>query len=251
MKLKVVSFNIRNADDADGHSIEERAPRLASVIGKRLPDVIGIQEYKPRWEEHFEKYFLSEYEIFNKYRCDEKPEAAPILWKKGMFECLDKGYFWLSDTPEVMSRGWDVKPYKRYCEYVILRSASDGVTFTFMNTHFGFSDDCQVKSARLIHEYAEKISDYPTFVTGDFNMTPDSLGYGEMTKHFTDLNAALDNDTRSTYHGYNPERYPSTHIDYCFFRAGVKPVSRELIDDTVDGKYPSDHYGLGIELEIH
>ena len=250
MELKVISFNIRNIDDADGHSVDERAPRLASVIGKRMPDIIGIQEYRPAWESHFEKYFLGEYEIFNKYRCDEKPEASPILWKKGMFECLDRGYFWLSDTPEEMSRGWDTKPYKRYCEYAVLRSVCDGVTFTFMNTHFGFGDECQVKSAKLIYEYSRKISSYPTFITGDFNMRPDSAGYAEMTKYFTDLNAVTGGDKRSTYHGYAPERYPDMHIDYCFISNGVGAISRELIDDTVDGKYPSDHYGLNIKLEI-
>ena len=248
--IKVVSFNIRCCDDKNGHSILERAPRLYESISRRAPDVIGIQEYRPRWEEHFEKYFLDEYEIFNKYRCDKHVESAPILWKRSVFECLDKGYFWLSDTPEEMSEGWDTIGCKRICEYAILRRISDGVKFTFMNTHFGFGDDCQVKSAALIAEYAKKISDYPTFITGDFNMTPDSLGYAEMTKSFTDLNAVLDNDKRATFHGYAPEKHSDYHIDYCFFRAGVKPVSRELIDEDYDGKYPSDHYGLNIELEI-
>ena len=90
--IKVVSFNIRCCDDKNGHSILERAPRLYESISRRAPDVIGIQEYRPRWEEHFEKYFLDEYEIFNKYRCDKHVESAPILWKRSVFECLDKGF---------------------------------------------------------------------------------------------------------------------------------------------------------------
>jgi endonuclease/exonuclease/phosphatase family metal-dependent hydrolase len=81
-------------------------------------------------------------------------------------------------------------------------------------------------------------------------MRPDSAGYAEMTKYFTDLNAVTGGDKRSTYHGYAPERYPDMHIDYCFISNGVGAISRELIDDTVDGKYPSDHYGLNIKLEI-
>ena len=32
MELKVISFNIRNADDPDGNSVVERAPRLKKVL---------------------------------------------------------------------------------------------------------------------------------------------------------------------------------------------------------------------------
>ena len=53
--IKVVSFNIRCANDKNGHSREERAPRLMSAIKSREPDVIGIQEYIPMWEPYFEE----------------------------------------------------------------------------------------------------------------------------------------------------------------------------------------------------
>ena len=41
--IKVVSFNIRCANDKNGHSREERAPRLMSAIKSREPDVIGTK----------------------------------------------------------------------------------------------------------------------------------------------------------------------------------------------------------------
>ena len=117
-----------------------------------------------------------------------------------------------------------------------------------MNTHYGFGDKGQVDSSRLIYEYSKKISPYPTFVTGDFNMYPDSLGYGEIIKHFTDVNGATANDRRTTYHGYGT--VDNAHIDYCFIDEKIKPLSFKLIDETVDGKYPSDHYGFFTTLEI-
>ena len=123
MELKVISFNIRCCDDPHGHAVVERAPRLADAVIPYDADLIGFQEYKPRWEEHIEKYFGDKYEIFNKYRDDERRESAPILWKKDKFECLEKGYFWLSDTPDEPSDGWDVLGHKRICEYAILTHA--------------------------------------------------------------------------------------------------------------------------------
>ena len=250
MELKVVSFNIRCADDDDGHSIEERAPRLDKVIAPTDADLIGFQEYCPKWEAHIEKYFGEKYDIFNKYRSTERPESAPILWRKDKFKLIDKGYFWLSDTPEVESKGWDERfDCHRICEYVILETLDGGERFNFMNTHFGFGDKCQTASARLIYDYSKRISDLPTFVVGDFNMRTDSAGYGEMTKYFTDVNAVTAKDTRATYHGYYRKGNPC-HIDYCFVDGKVKPISWELLDGTVDGKYPSDHYGLNIKIKI-
>jgi endonuclease/exonuclease/phosphatase family metal-dependent hydrolase len=248
MELKVISFNIRYGDDPNGNSIKERAPRLAEITSKYDADIIGFQEYTVPWEKEIEKYY-PEYEIYNKYRSVHELESAPILWKKGKFELLDKGYFWLSDTPEVESRGWD-ELYNcwRMCEYVILKHIESGKVFTYMNTHYGFGDNGQVASSKLIYEYSKKISSNPTFITGDFNMRPTSKGYAEMVKNFVDVNGATVNDRRTTYHGYG--KTDNEHIDYCFINDQIKPVSLKIIDELVDGKYPTDHYGLFIELEI-
>lgn len=250
MELKVISFNIRCCDDKDGHSISERAPRLAEATVPYDADVIGFQEYRPKWEEHIEKYYGEKYEIFNKYRDEKKPESTPILWKKDKFICVEKGYFWLSDTPDEESDGWDTIGCKRIAEYVVLSCKESGKKFTYINTHYGFGDDCQVKSSRLIAERAKAISTLPTFVTGDFNMIPSSVGYAEITKHFTDVNTVTAKDMRTTYHGYEPAKHAESHIDYCFVSEDVTPTYRELLDKTFDGKYPSDHYGVFVKLEI-
>ena len=251
MHLKVVSFNIRCTDDVNGHSIAERAPRLHAAIAPIDPDVIGLQEYRPKWEEHIEKYFGGAYEIVNKYRSVESPESAPILWKKDKFTCVDKGYFWLSDTPEVESRGWDERyNCHRICEWVILECKENGRRFTFMNTHYGFGDAGQIKSGELIYQRSKAISDLPTFLTGDFNLRPASPGYQVLTKHFTDVNAATRNDLSSTFHGYHPEEHPDSHIDFCFVNEKVTPVDQKIIKSTFDSKYPSDHYGLEIDIEL-
>ena len=55
MKLKVISFNIRCSNDPNGNSVVERAPRLAEITSRYDADIIGFQEYRPRWEEHIAK----------------------------------------------------------------------------------------------------------------------------------------------------------------------------------------------------
>ena len=248
MKLNLVSFNIRCVDDPNGHSIAERAPRLYATTSRVKPDVIGFQEYRPKWEEPIARLYGDEYAIFNVYRSTADPESAPILWRKDTFDCEKTGCFWLSDTPKVESKGWDEMGYERICAYVILRHKPTGERITFMNTHFGFGDDGQVKSAKLITEKAADISNYPTVIVGDFNMKPTDLAYAEMTRRFTDVNAVTANDWRNTYHGYSPDE-TDNHIDYGFVNGGFSPVSHTMLRDTFDGKFPSDHYGLSMVLK--
>lgn len=256
MNLNIVSFNIRHCDDPNGNSVKERVERLYKILSERNADIIGLQEFRPHWEAYIERLFGEKYEMFNKYRAKTGDvEAPPILWNREKFDCEKTGYFWFSDTPEVESKGWDeVFDCYRICLYVVLADKETGKKVIYMNTHFGFGDNGQVKSADLLKEYSLKIQAETgvnaTIVTGDFNMNPKTPGYAEMLKHFTDLNAVTENDLRDTFHGYCPEKFKDQHIDYCFINDGVKPISQKIIDDTVDGKYPSDHFGLDIKVEL-
>ena len=81
-------------------------------------------------------------------------------------------------------------------------------------------------------------------------MNSSFLGYKQMTKYFIDVTTVTANDMRDTYHAYNPEIPTGKHIDYCFINKKVLPVSQRMMDDSVDGKYPSDHFGIFSVVEI-
>jgi len=251
MKIKVISFNIRCVDDINGNSIAERAPRLANVMSAYDADVIGFQEFTPAWEAHIDKYFGKDYVIFNRYRVDSGwLESPPILYKKHKFNLIKSGYFWLSDTPEEMSGGWDELGLNRICLFVVLQEKTSKKIFTFFNTHLGFGDDNQVKSVHLIGEYMKKFASLPAFVTGDFNMIPQTEGYVEATKIFNDANRVAVKDREPTFHGYNQKDKVKVHIDYCFVNGNVKPLNFKIMNELVDGQFPSDHYGIFAELQI-
>lgn len=247
--MKVLTFNIRCCDDPNGNSIEERAPRLKKIIDALSPDVIGFQECTPKWLGFITEYWGKEYEIFNVYRKKDNKESTPILWRKTAFECERKGVFWLSDTPEEESGGWDDCGCYRICNYAILKCNKCGKDFVFMNTHFGFGDENQIKSVKLIKEYMKKISDNPTFITGDFNMRPIAPAYAEMIADLKDVNAETAKDFNTTFHNYDLN-YKDEHIDYCFVNEGVSPLASQVIYDLVDGGFPSDHYGILFEIGI-
>ena len=253
MNLKIVSFNILCGRKPDGNSIPERAPRLKAAIGQYSPDIIGLQECRPEWYPILCDIYGEEYEMFNRYRAENELESSPMFWKKSRFECLKTGYFWLSDTPEEESKGWDeIYDCYRMCVWAILKEKASEKTFLFMNTHFGFGDKGQVQSVELIKKYKESIGDMPGFIVGDFNASPLSPAYEKLKEIFCDVNAATAKDMQGTWHnfGKNDPQDINNHIDYCFIDSKCKPISYKTITDTFDGKFPSDHYGLIAEIEL-
>ena len=81
-------------------------------------------------------------------------------------------------------------------------------------------------------------------------MTPDSPGYREMCRYFTDVNVATVNDWGATFHAYDPECELDSHIDYCFVDKKVIPVCQRIMREAPEGKYPSDHYGLFVKVRV-
>lgn len=250
MNLNVVSFNIWCHDMPGENSVDSRAPRLKKVLEKVDADIIGLQECTPAWLTHLEKDFGNEYEIFNIWRASHNHESTPILWKKDRFECLDKGCFWYSDTPDVESLGLDEWKCYRTCLWAKLQDKNTGKIFTFMNTHFGFGDPCQLHSVALTKEYNCKIGLFPTVITGDFNMRPHYSAYKAMANFYTDVNMATTKDTANTFHGNGTNQHLDSLIDYCFVDSGFNPISYRRITEMVDGLYPSDHYGIQATIEM-
>ncbi len=245
MVLDFVSFNIRCCDDPDGNSISERAPRLKKILKPIEADVITFQEVRPKWVPELERDFSDEYESYLCYRSEEKPEGLVTLWKKDRFVCTEKGFFWFSDTPEKESLGWDEK-YKcpRICSYTVLKEKGTDFTFLVMNTHFGFGDAGQVKSANLIKSYRNRYPTMNAVVAGDFNMLPQSPGHLALKEEFLDANEETACDRRATYHAYAPSPEQKMHIDYIFCDKSILPKQFLFLEENVDGKYPSDHFGI-------
>lgn len=250
--MKVITFNLRCKDDPNGNSIAERAPRLKTIMEKYDGDIIGFQEVSEKWMPYLEEYYGGDYEIFNRWRAQTSHESTPILWKRSMFECLDKGYFWFSSTPHIESKGDCAYGCYRICMWATLRSRIDGSEFTFFNTHFGFGDKYQCESAQLILDHIKAMNIKAAIVTADFNMTRKSPAYAVMSSRLADVNAATVNDTATTMHHYDPVKFANNVlIDFCFVsKENVIPITSRRIDDAVDGMYPSDHFGVYSEVEV-
>ncbi len=239
--IKIVSYNLRCGDDKNGNTIRERAERLMAVLDQCDPDVIGFQEAVPEWMEILQERLGGRYQYVLKYRAKGSQEGTPIFYKKDRFSLADTGYFWLSETPDQESKGWDAD-YYRICSWVKLTERATGKQFVHFNSHWDFTEAPQLGSAALTIARAKEQS-MPVVCTADYNMSWDAKAYQEMTAYFTDVNQQR--DPQVTYQNYGGE--DEKLIDYVFER-GFTPVSYRVLTEKPDGKYVSDHFGLLSEL---
>ena len=77
-----------------------------------------------------------------------------IFWRTAELELLDKGTFWLSETPDQVSKGWDAS-YRRTCTWAGFRHRKSGQTCYFFNTHLDndgkVAREESIKLLSLIH----------------------------------------------------------------------------------------------------
>ena len=251
--IGVLSQNVRNADDGENKNISDRAPRLRRLVKDYQPDLIGTQEVTPTWIGYLEKYFADTYGMVGCSR--EGPDATTgewvmILYRLDRFELLDSGDFWLSETPDRVSKV-EGAICSRSCTWARLKDKVTGKTLVFANTHLDHSND-EVREAQakhLMEQLGSIAGDGPLILTGDFNTNPNSPVYNIPAETLLDARRrAL--EIRSTV-GWTCDSYgaenPGRTIDYCFYSDHSVALWHKNLNDRYGG-YLSDHYGVFTEL---
>ena len=132
------SYNLRNANSADslqGDGWGNRCPIIAGLVQFHEFDIFGTQEGL-RHQLDSLKTSLPKYDYIGVGRNDGKKEGehAAIFYRIDKFELLEHGDFWLSETPEKPSVGWDaVLP--RICTWGHFKYKETGFEFLFFNLH--------------------------------------------------------------------------------------------------------------------
>jgi len=250
-----MTYNIRVAVDEGINSWENRKEKVASMIRFHHADIIGLQEALLLQIKDLIK-LLPEYNWSGVGRDDgkEKGEFSAILFRKDKFELLEGSTFWLSETPDSVSLGWDAA-YLRIATWVKLKGKNTGKVFIHLNTHFDHKGiEARENSANLIIKKLSEIKnniESPIIITGDLNCTPESEPYKIFTLLF------LDTRTNSvhpfygsdiTFNGFGNSIIPANIIDYIFVNDLVSIYQSGIIGETFNGNYPSDHMPVIAEI---
>ncbi len=244
-----MSFNIRMdlANDGNNHWRRRKSLVLARITAF-APDLLGLQECcDDEAQAGFLKQHLSRYEFYGVQRGGKSGaamEMAPALFNKSSFKVLERGCFWLSETPELPgSLNWDAA-FPRTCSWFRLEHHNTNRQLIFLNTHFDYQPVAMMESAEVLLAWLKKNAGTPLIVTGDFNAHKGSEPYFILTRHLVDAHPNDDN----TFHDYGgiDRGYA---IDWILVSAHFK-VKRSCIDDYHENDvYPSDHYPLLATLD--
>ncbi len=256
---KIVTFNLRTDVKVDGENrFAFRKGIILDKITAEAPDVIGFQEVAQAMAQFLARYLEKEYTLVGCGRkADFSCESCKIAYRKDKFELLFLETFWLSDTPRKAGSRFstDQSGCPRICTCTTLYHRETGRAFRHYNTHLDHVG--QFAQAQGISLILNRIAaDYdawplPIILTGDFNVTPDSVVYKSVIS-FTGCGAPLVDvtaDVGPTFHGYRPAEV-GEKIDYIFTNLPCDAEKSFICADEKDGVYLSDHYPVGAELEL-
>jgi len=247
--INVMSFNIRSSvkNEVDGpNGWEYRKAAAVKMLLAEKPDVVGMQEEMPDQEAYFREHLSSLYDgvAISRDPDNREDEACAIFFNKRKYDLIRTNTFWLSETPDVPSRGWDAK-YKRIVTYVFIRDKKTDRQYLVFNTHLDHKGAiAREQSLRLIADSAIAIGgdSIPMFVMGDLNVTPDAPELAPMwnTMRLAQREAPV-TDTLYTFHGYKPKK--GKMIDYIYYR-NASPLEFRILRDGYGVPYLSDHYPI-------
>lgn len=248
-ELKVMSYNIRMGTADDGtNSWQYRYPATAIMIEDQKPDVFGVQEAFD-FQIRFIEENCRDYKSVGVGREDgkKKGEHMSIFYNKKTVSLLKWGTFWLSETPEEPSMGWDAACF-RTATWALMKDKKTGRKFYYVNTHLDHKGaEAQKNGLKLIVDRIASINPdgYPMVLTGDFNIKPDN-------KALTDLDAKMSSarkiaektDDHATFNGWAKPK-PGNIIDYIYVSGFTAcPEYQTVTKKYADRTYVSDHYPI-------
>ncbi len=272
LQLKTMTFNVR----CDVPGVVEGEPdywpvrgRVMSEMFRRmdlnhfsgmsgLPDIIGVQEFTPV---HMAVFGDLGMKWFGESRDGyESGERNPIFYNSAKFAVIRSSTFWLSDRPwEIGSKTWGEQNI-RICtwgEFIDLRTSE---RFLVANTHFDHvSAISRKRSAELLWDEFDLSGGNRRkniILLGDLNNINNEVEVGLGVKEMVDGRQRGLTDSmvecgveEETFHGYGIDG-PARRLDWILHDSGIKAVTSEVLDYSLDGRYPSDHFPVVSELCI-
>lgn len=208
----------------------------------------------------------------------EAGEHSAIFYRTDKFDLLKKGDFWLSETPDTASIGWDaVLP--RICSWGHFKCKDSGFEFLFFNLHMDhIGKKARVESAFLVQEKMKELgANLPAILTGDFNVDQTHSSYKALTEKGVLVDSYETADfryaTNGTFNSFDPNNFTESRIDHVFIsplfkvkkygvltdtyrsakatgieKANAKDCPEEISIESYEARTPSDHFPVKVEL---
>ncbi|MGC9326722.1 MAG: endonuclease/exonuclease/phosphatase family protein [Candidatus Hinthialibacter sp.] len=265
--IRVMTYNIRMNTPSDGiNAWPNRKDHVAEMIrDKYQVDIVGVQEALIE-QVHDLEARLTDYMRIGVGRDNgwDQGEHMAIFFRKDRFELLQHNTFWLSETPEIPGvRSWE-SACNRIVTWAKFKDRKSDREFYHFNTHFDHrSQYARVESAKLIWRRISLLTDgLPVVLTGDFNVRETNEAYAILTgkepvgdsrsdlKDARYISKTPHQGPTSTFtrNQWTETGEPETKIDFIFVRNGFQVLSHQTPADKYDGRFPSDHLPVVVDL---
>ena len=251
--VNIITYNIRYNNPGDGvNAWPNRKDNVKALVKFHDADILCVQE---ALAEQFDA--LSEntnFDFVGVGRDDgkRKGEFSAIYFDKTRFTKKDGGTFWLSETPEVPSKGWDaVLP--RICSWVKLYDKLNKQEFIVFNTHYDHVGvKARIESAKLIKQKIQEIAPkLPVVYTGDLNVTPETEAIATIKSFLQDakeISVEQPYGPAGTFNSFDFNSELKNRIDYIFVNNGFNVQKFAVLSDSKDKRYFSDHLPVFVRL---
>lgn len=245
--VTVISFNIRYNNPGDGDNIwDNRKASCVKMAQMERPDFLCVQEAYFVQLDYLHRS-LSGYDYIGVGRDDGKQggEHMAILYNKDRYEVVEHGDFWLSETPDICSRGWDAACH-RIVTWGYFRDKKTGKHVYCFNTHLDHvGETARRESIKLITlrlKALVKDKKAPVFLTGDFNSDISNEIFKPLKKVMKQARKdAPVTDSKGTFNGWG-NAPNNVVIDHIFYKNATPVLFQTLNSDKYGRWLISDHY---------
>jgi len=255
-EIAVLSYNIRYNSSGDGLDVWDlRKTELINQIKALDPMSFGVQEATLTQMKDLEAG-LPDYDYVGVGRDDgaTKGEFSAIFYKRSELKVLQENTFWLSETPEKVSVGWDAA-LPRICTYAKFELASSKKRFWHFNTHFDHMGEiARAESAKLIVSKITALVDGGDVVvlSGDFNSEPHEEPILVLNHSFEDpADRVKLQGPVGTFSGFQLDAPLDRRIDYNFTKNVEVKTYQHLDTKRANGRWISDHLPVFLSFDLN
>ena len=240
-----MTYNIRLDTEADGINMwDNRKEGVLSLIKEESVDILGIQEGLPSQIEYLSKE-LDGYSMIGEGRDGRNNgEYSAIYYRNKKMNLIETETFWLSETPEMPSIGWDAA-INRIVTLGIFKIKKSKKELIVYNTHFDhIGKIAREKSVGVILKHIKEndFQNRPLIVMGDFNLSPEDLPIELLSKELNDSFKLFPvKNPVGTFNGFDLDSKLLDRIDYIFTKNIKITNYKHLNKKLPSGLWPSDH----------
>ena len=258
-KWRIMTYNVPMGNilvtDGNGRNTwENRCAQLHAYLQDVSPDLLGMQE-PVRNELCDVLKGIPGYAMvgFARDNGAEKGEYTPIIYKTRRFRVEASGNYWLTDTPDVVSKV-EGSTHNRIATWALLVDKLTGARLLYTNTHLSYNSEAvKLAQIKVLKQHMKELNDkygstLPHLLTGDFNMQDTEDNYNYVLNWKIRMKDIWET-TSDRWHWLTGKNTLQGRIDYIYATTNVKGVMVRWDNrKTDDGYWVSDHDPLWADV---